>query len=88
MKRIPWLAMLCVSMVAFAEEESAGAFVTAPKAGAPADASFGTLVASRTSRNANGHIVWTCTYKIAATRKTVLFRDGCPNKLKFEMTHR
>jgi hypothetical protein len=88
MNKIIWLALLFIPTLAFAQENAASSVVTTPKTGAPADASFGVLVASRTSRNATGQIVWTCTYKVAATSKTITFRDGCPNKLKFEMTHR
>jgi hypothetical protein len=82
------LALLFVPAAALADAEAPGTVVTTPTPGAAASAAFGVLIASSTSRNATGQIIWTCTYKVAAVNKTVTFRNGCPGKLKFEMTHR
>ena len=88
MKKSIALVLLFAATVALAEGEAPSTVITTPNPGAPVDAAFGVLIASSTSRNATGQIVWTCTYRVATANKTVTFRNGCPSKLKFEMTHR
>ena len=83
-------ALLFASTLVHADEDATTTVVTTPPNGAAPgpDVTFGTLKIATTSRNGTGQIVWTCTYKLAASSKTVTFRNGCPDRLKFEMKHR
>lgn len=87
MNKIILPALLLVATVATAEEDATSHVATTPTAAA-ANATHGILLSSSTARNATGQIVWSCTYKVAATSKTLTLRKGCPNKLKFELKHR
>lgn len=87
MNKIILLVLLLVATVAAAEDDATSNVATSPTAAA-ANAAHGILLSSSTARNATGQIVWSCTYKVAATSKTLTLRNGCPNKLKFELKHR
>lgn len=92
MKIAMMLALTLASFSTFAQEESPSPANVDSKPGASrpgkTDVGYGTLKISTTHRNSTGQIIWNCTYKLANAEKTVSFRQGCPNRLKFELRHR